>query len=111
MSKDGVYTWPEVSGVNSTVSNGVTIAYSTSTDVGNTYVTYSGGNVVVTRGPTTTPDTRAMTNAVYGYIQAVRALDRTDVSVTEISSALALPPAAVINALKNLKEKGVKFKT
>jgi hypothetical protein len=54
---------------------------------------------------------RKVVDAVYGYIQAVRALDRTNVTVPEISSALSIPRPEVISALRDLKEKGVKFKT
>jgi hypothetical protein len=66
---------------------------------------------VVTTPPVETPDIVATTNAVYGYLQAIRALDRTNVSIPEISTALSIPHADVITALQKLKEKGVKYKS
>ena len=48
-------------------------------------------------------------NAVYGYIQAVRALGRERISTSEIASALAIPISSVAGAIDALKEKGVKI--
>jgi hypothetical protein len=66
---------------------------------------------VVTVPPAETPDVVAATNAVYGYLQAIRALNRTNVSIPEISTALSIPHADVITALQKLKERGVKYKS
>lgn len=48
-------------------------------------------------------------NAIFGYIQAVRSLDRTRITTSEIASALSIPEAAVISALPSLRVKGVKI--
>jgi hypothetical protein len=56
----------------------------------------------------TGPSTRAMENAVYGHIRAIRALGRTQVSASEIAAALFLPVGDVITALNALRSKGVK---
>jgi hypothetical protein len=47
-------------------------------------------------------------NAVYGYLQAIRALDRTRVTTSEIASALSIPQAMVISVIPSLKVKGVR---
>jgi hypothetical protein len=51
---------------------------------------------------------RALENAVYGYLQAVRALGRTEISASEIAAALSLPITEVMITLKALGSKGVK---
>lgn len=48
-------------------------------------------------------------NAVYGYIQAIRALKRTQVTTSEIAAALSIPESAVIQTIAALRKKGVKF--
>lgn len=48
-------------------------------------------------------------NAVLGYIQAICSLDRTQVTTSEIASALSIPEAHVISAIPSLKIKGVKI--
>ena len=47
-------------------------------------------------------------NAVYGFIKAVRALGRTNITTGEISRALEIPLKQVDAAALNLKNKGVK---
>jgi hypothetical protein len=47
-------------------------------------------------------------NAVFGYIQAVRALGRTTINTTEISRALNLSLADVERTLSALRKRGVK---
>lgn len=51
----------------------------------------------------------AVENAVFGYIQAVRALGRTRVTSGEISAALMLKETEVIAAFRALRDKGVKL--
>lgn len=48
-------------------------------------------------------------NAVYGYIQAIRALGRKSVDSTEISEALSLPARDVEKAMRNLRDRGVRL--
>ena len=47
-------------------------------------------------------------NAVYSYLQAIRALNRTRVTTSEIASALSVQEAAVVSVISALKVKGVK---
>lgn len=51
---------------------------------------------------------KAVQNAVYGYIRAVRALGRTKITTAEVSEALSLPIAEVHGALSSLKKRGVR---
>jgi hypothetical protein len=51
---------------------------------------------------------KALENAVYGHIRAVRALGRTQISASEIAAALGLSVSAVMKALAGLRKKGVK---
>lgn len=51
---------------------------------------------------------KAVENAVYGYIRAIRALGRTDVNTAEIAKALAIPLKQVDLAASKLRNKGVK---
>jgi len=46
--------------------------------------------------------------AVFAYIQAIRALGKTDVNTTEISRALRIPLGDVQAVIKTLAKKGVK---
>lgn len=48
-------------------------------------------------------------NAVYGHLQAVRALGRTEVTSDEVAQALRLPRATVEKAFRSLASKGVKI--
>jgi hypothetical protein len=64
---------------------------------------------VATASPPTAPSTRALENAVYGHIRAIRALGRTKISASEIATALSLPIRDVIKALNALRSKGVKI--
>jgi hypothetical protein len=54
----------------------------------------------------TGPSARAIENAVYGHIRAIRALGRTQVSASEIAAALSIPVGDVITALNALRSKG-----
>jgi hypothetical protein len=54
-------------------------------------------------------DMKALENAVYGHISAVRALGRTQILASEIATSLSLPLADVVKALANLRSKGVKI--
>jgi len=47
-------------------------------------------------------------NAVYAYIQAIRALGRTEINTSEIADALSLPVAEVNRAISSLRKKGVR---
>jgi hypothetical protein len=47
-------------------------------------------------------------NAVFGYIQAVRALGRTTINTTEVARALDLNLADVERTLSALRRRGVK---
>jgi len=51
---------------------------------------------------------KAIQNAVYAYIQAVRALGRNQLNTTEIAEALSIPVTEVNYAISSLKKKGVK---
>jgi hypothetical protein len=51
---------------------------------------------------------KAIQNAVYGYIRAVRALGRKQLNTTEIADALSIPVNDVNHAVSALKKKGVK---
>jgi hypothetical protein len=52
---------------------------------------------------------QALENAVYGHIQAIRALGRTQVSASEIAAALSVPVSEVMQVLVTLNTKGVKI--
>ncbi len=62
----------------------------------------------VAYGQNPTP-AKGVEDAVYGYIQAVRALGRTHISTLEIASALNLPVSSVQQASAALISKGVKL--
>lgn len=47
--------------------------------------------------------------AVYSYIQAIRALDRTTITPYEISTALELPCWRITASLKRLQDRGIKI--
>jgi hypothetical protein len=49
-------------------------------------------------------------NAVYGYIQAVRTLDRTQINTDRIAEALSIPVAQVNASLAALERRGVRIK-
>ena len=51
---------------------------------------------------------KSIENAVYGYLRAIRTLDRTEVTASEIADALLIPRAEVLRALASLRRKGVK---
>lgn len=51
---------------------------------------------------------KAIQNAVYAYIQAVRALGRNRLNTSEIAEALSIPVLEVNEAISSLKKKGVK---
>lgn len=47
-------------------------------------------------------------DAIYGHVQAVRALGRNEISVAEVARALGLTEMDVMRALPFLRTKGVK---
>jgi hypothetical protein len=47
-------------------------------------------------------------DAVFGYLQSVRALGRTHVSSADVARALQLPHAEVLSAMARLGNKGVR---
>lgn len=49
-----------------------------------------------------------ISNAVYAYIRAIRALGRTEVNTVEVASALSLSIGEVNRAISSLKNRGVK---
>jgi hypothetical protein len=51
---------------------------------------------------------KAVHNAVYAYIRAVRALGRTKITTAEVAEALSLPVVEVNGALSSLKKRGVR---
>jgi hypothetical protein len=65
--------------------------------------TYNDGDVATPRAN--------IENAVYGYLQALRALNRTRVTTSEIASALSVQEAVVISVISAMKVKGVKVAT
>jgi hypothetical protein len=79
-----------------------------------TYVTSIGpGTRSATIVPSTSPlqtgaSSKQAEDAVYGYLQAIRALGRTTVGSTEVAQALKLPRTIVEQALRNLDSKGVR---
>lgn len=100
------------------VSTGATVSGTlwTSASAGYTFMTPNSSTsaasfTFVAQDLAAPPTVQATTDAVYGYLQAVRALDRIDISVPEIASALSITRPAVIKALEALREKGVKFKS
>ncbi len=94
---------------NSTNSSFSLLSGSTTVSSG---FTAAGSNFVVSSSAyAANLSDEATVNAVYGYLQAVRALNRDNVSVNEISSALTLPRPSVINALSQLRDRGVKYGT
>jgi len=48
-------------------------------------------------------------NAVYGYLQAIRALGKTTLNTVEVAAALSLSVADVNKAVMSLSKKGVKL--
>jgi hypothetical protein len=51
---------------------------------------------------------RAVENAVYAYIRAMRALGHTALNTAEVAVALSLPTIEVNRAITALKKKGVR---
>jgi len=52
---------------------------------------------------------KAIENAVYAHVQAVRVLGRTHINTSEIADALSLPVQEVNFAIDALREKGIKI--
>lgn len=50
---------------------------------------------------------KAIEDAIYSHLQAVRALGRTQVTVDEVASALQLDPAVVQVHMQALRDRGV----
>ena len=57
----------------------------------------------------TPQDVLNVESAVYSYIQAVRALGRTQITANQIAVTLSLSPAEVTNVIEKLHTKGVKI--
>jgi hypothetical protein len=53
---------------------------------------------------------RALESAVYAYLQALRARNRTQVTPSEIANALSISVDEVLSILAALKNKGVKVR-
>jgi hypothetical protein len=66
------------------------------------------GVTVFEKGKPRNAPPKAVVNAVYGHIQAVRALGRETITTVEIARALLIPLSDVTAALERLKKKGVK---
>lgn len=71
------------------------------------YLATSSTADVITSTPSARP--KALENAVYGHIRAVRALGRTQINASEIAAALSVPLSDVITAIAALRNKGVKI--
>lgn len=52
--------------------------------------------------------TEAIEAAVYSYIQALRALGKTQINTAEIARALGIPISIVASVLPKLSEKGIR---
>lgn len=52
---------------------------------------------------------KQIVDAVFGYIQAVRALGRTTINTLDVARALSLSPSDVERTLSSLAKKGVKI--
>jgi predicted transcriptional regulator len=55
------------------------------------------------------PVSKAVVNAVFSHIRAVRTLGRKGINTKEIAAALSLPVSEVDRAVKMLDAKGVKI--
>lgn len=69
------------------------------------------GSLVITpnnRSGVRPKDSKSIQNAVYAYVQAVRALGRKQLNTIEIAEALSIPVAEVNQAVTSLKKRGVK---
>ena len=53
------------------------------------------------------PSESELENAVFGYLQSIRALGRTSINSTEIADALSISLADVHRAITNLENRGV----
>jgi len=82
-------------------------------DIVPNYVTSSDAATVIdftiyNTGGIATQPAPSIENAVYSYLQAIRALNRTRVTTYEIALALSVQEAAVVSVISALKVKGVK---
>lgn len=93
---------------NSAIAGNRRIEIRTTGDSTSTVTTVASSAATVI-APTAKPSSRALQNAVYGHIRAIRALGRTQISASEIATVLSLPVRDVITALKALRGKGVKI--
>lgn len=59
-------------------------------------------------GPAHAPREENAVDAVYGYIQAIRSLGRTNINTIEIVRALRLPHSVVKAAVAELTNRGVR---
>ena len=60
------------------------------------------------RASVTRRTSKAIENAVYSHIRAVRTLGRTQINTSEVADSLSLPIADVNRAIDALKRKGVR---
>ncbi len=75
-----------------------------------TVVSSTYANVTVVRSasiPSSAPKSTQVVDAVYGYIQAVRALGKEKITTADIASALSLPHYTVVDAVQRLHDRGV----
>jgi hypothetical protein len=92
---------------STTVAGNQRVKINTANDSTSSVVVFSSPTDVFSR-PRFAPS-EAMKNAVYSHIQAVRALGRTEITASEIANALSVPVLDVIDALKALRDKGVRI--
>ncbi len=86
----------------------------TSTSAGVTFAQSipTNDSVSVTPGATAEPDAEQaekIADALYAYLQAMRALGRETIDVVEAARALGVSAAAVLEAARSLKERGVEI--
>jgi hypothetical protein len=58
--------------------------------------------------PQAASEAENLERAIYGYIQAIRALGRETATSAEIAKALSLPESKVVAVLPTLRRKGVR---
>ena len=77
------------------------------------YTTSTSADVRVSSGPAVSlsgvdiPSESELESAVFGYLQSIRALGRTNINSTEIADALSISLADVHRAITNLGNRGV----
>lgn len=92
---------PPISKIKETVIFSPQYSTSTSADVrlsSGPAVSWSGVNA---------PSESELENAVFGYLQSIRALGRTSINSTEIADALSISVADVDGAVARLRDRGI----